>query len=192
MKLRTIAFASAGAAALAAPAFAGSPAPAPAPAQEPVYVAPTPTSGEWTGGYVGAELGYGSGDAAGLSDDAMLYGLTAGYDYDLGNWVLGAGLDYDWTELSLGGVDVDNLARLKLRAGYDLGQGLLYGTGGAAKAFTTAGDDTGWFAGVGYEHKVTDSISVGGEALYHAFDNFNGSGVDADGTTLQLRTSFRF
>ena len=191
MKLKTLALAAAGTAALAAPAFAGSPTPAPADA--PVYVAPAaPVTGDWTGGYAGVQLGYGSGEAAGVSGDGMVYGLTAGYDYDLGNWVLGAGIDYDWTDIGIGGVNVDNLARLKLRAGYDLGQGLAYGTAGVEKAFTTAGDDTGWIAGLGYEHKLTDNISLGAEALYHSYSNFNGSGVDADGTTLQVKTTFRF
>lgn len=39
---------------------------------------------------------------------------------------------------------------------------------------------------------LTDSFALGGEILYHEFDNFNGSGIDVDATTVQMRGTFRF
>jgi outer membrane immunogenic protein len=39
---------------------------------------------------------------------------------------------------------------------------------------------------------VTDTISLGGEVLYHEFDNFKDSGVDVDATTFQIRANYRF
>lgn len=177
------------------PALAGSmDAPAPTPAITPVAPA-MPAMPDWTGGYVGGQLGYGDVDAdGGLSGDGVIGGLIAGYDYDFGTWVLGGGLDYDFADIDVGGATtLENVARLKLRGGYKIGNGLAYVSGGLARAETdTLGNDNGYFLGVGYEHMISQNFSVGGEALYHQFDDFDGSGVDVDATTVQLRGTFRF
>ncbi|MDQ2094389.1 outer membrane protein [Rhodalgimonas zhirmunskyi] len=192
MKLKALALASVAASAIALPAFAGSPVPADPDPVVPAPVVPVAVSGDWTGAYGGLSLGYADVSTTGASDTNAIYGLSMGYDYDMGNWVLGGGLDYDWTDINLGAANVDNVARLKLRAGYDMGNGLLYGTGGVAKAYSSIGDDNGWFAGVGYEHMLTQNVSLGGEVLYHQFDNFAGTGNDIDATTIALKTNFRF
>ena len=195
MTAKRLSLAAIGAALIAAPALAGSPAPAPA---DPV-IAPAPAmpaGADWTGAYAGLSLGFAdvsTSGAATLSGDGMIGGLSLGYDYDLGNVVLGAGLDYDIADIDLGADTLESVARLKLRAGYDMGQGLLYATGGAARASLSGlGDDTGYFAGIGYEHLITDTISVGGEILYHAIDDFNGSGTDVEATTVAAKVNFRF
>ena len=179
----------------ASTAFAGSPGD---PAQEPA-VAPSPapaaTSGpDWTGFYAGGQLGYADIDSnAALSGDDVIGGLVAGYDYDLGDWVIGAGVDYDFANISLGGVDLENIWRLKARAGYKIGDGLLYGTAGYANADTDiAGNDDGYFVGAGYEYLITRNVSLGGEVLYHEFNNFNGTATDFEATTAQVRATFRF
>ena len=46
--------------------------------------------------------------------------------------------------------------------------------------------------GIGAVYKVTDTFTIGGELLEHQFDDINGTGVDADATTFNLRGSFRF
>lgn len=162
----------------------------------PPPVAATPN---WTGLYGGVQLGYNNLDSnISGSDDTVIGGLFVGYDYDFGNFVLGSSLDYDFTDAEIAAgpnlpVDLENIFRAKLRAGYKLGDGLIYGTGGYAKAFTdNLGDDDGYFVGAGYETMVTDSFSLGGELLYHEFDNFNGSNADVEPTTVQLRGTFRF
>lgn len=179
----------------AAPAFAGNmDAPAPAPAVEPMQQA-VPMGVDWTGGYVGGQIGYGDVDTnAGVSGDGGIGGLVAGYDYDFGSYVLGGGLGYDFASIDVGGATtLENVARLKLRGGYKIGNGLAYASAGLARAETdTLGNDNGYFVGVGYEHMVSDNFSVGGEALYHKFDDFNSSGIDVDATTVQLRGTFRF
>ena len=180
----------------AGPALAGSVTPPPA---DPV-IQPTPvpyaSSPDWTGFYAGGQLGYGNIDTnvAGVDGDGLIGGMTAGYDYDFGQFVAGAGLDYDWTDISLApGVDVDRVWRAKLRGGYKLGNGLLYATAGYANVdVSTVGDDDGYFAGAGYEHMISDQFSVGGELLYHEFDTINGTAIDAEATTAQLRGVFRF
>ncbi len=185
--------------AIAMPALAGGLAdPVIEPVLAPVIVAP---GTDWTGPYVGVQLGYGDLDASGAATDqgsGVIGGLTAGYDYDFGQFVLGAGVDYDWADIDLdsGAGQLDNVARVKLRGGFDAGKALIYATGGAAFADATIGgtgfSDNGWFAGGGVEVMVTESFSVGGEVLYHQFDNFDSTGIDIDATTIQLRGLFRF
>jgi len=179
--------------ALALPAYAGSNEPA---QPDPVVTQPAPAvpaGVNWTGGYVGGQLGFGSFDVGGTDDDGAIGGVHAGYDYDFGQWVVGGAIDYDMADITAGGVTLDNVARLKLRGGYDLGNGgLAYATAGAARAYTaSSGDDSGYFLGAGYEHMMTDNFSVAGEVLHHQFDDFNG-GPDVDATTVQVRGSFRF
>lgn len=191
--IRSIATAFAATTAFAAPAFAGSASPAPAdpviPAPAPVYA---PTS-DWTGGYGGLSLGFGDVDVGGDTGDDAVYGLHGGYDYDFGQFVLGGELDYQATNITTGGgVDIDDVTRLKLRAGYDAGPALLYGVVGAASAGTSVGSDEGYVAGLGAEYKVTDTVSVGGEYLYHEFNDFNGSGADVTANTISARVNYRF
>ena len=197
MKLTHTLLAALSVSALAAPAFAGSAAPA---AMEPMIEAPAPvamTMGrDWTGGYAGLQLGYADVDAGGaLTGDDVIGGLTAGYDWDFGNFVLGAGLDADIADLDVGSpaaATLERVYRLKVRGGYDLGNGLLYATAGGAGADVDGlGYDTGYFVGAGYEHMLTDNISLGGEVLYHEFDNFQ-STADIEATTFQVRANYRF
>jgi len=168
-------------------------------APEPVVAAPAPvvqSSPDWTGFYGGAQLGYANVDADGFDDDdSLIGGLTGGYDYDFQNgFVAGAGLDYDFLDADVGNAgSVEDVFRAKLRGGYKIGQGLAYATGGYAWADTdNLGDDDGYFIGAGYEHLVTESISVGGEVLYHQFDDFGNTNADVDATTAQARVTFRF
>ncbi|KAA9009069.1 outer membrane protein [Histidinibacterium aquaticum] len=180
------------------------------PAADPVVpvqpVAPAPvvsTGGDWSGFYGGAQLGYGqieaedaapSGDAEG---EGATYGLHAGYLYDFGAVVAGAEVDYDWTNIEDEdtGTEVDDIARAKLRLGYDAGRILPYVTAGAAMAETSgglSGEDTGRFAGVGMEYRVRDGVRVGAEVLKHEFEDFDDSGVDVSATTANARVSFEF
>ncbi|WP_240482148.1 outer membrane protein [Ruegeria marisrubri] len=155
-----------------------------------------PTNYDWTGFYAGGQLGYIGADTnlSGIDGDDWIGGLNLGYDYDFGTWVLGGGFDYDWTDVSLGSsASIDDIWRLRVRAGYKVNEGLLYGVGGYAEAsVSTLGSDDGWFIGGGYEHVVNGDVSVAGELLYHEFNNFNGSTVDVDATTIQVRAAFRF
>ena len=181
----------------AAPALAGSPELS-LPGDTVTQAAPFTggSSPDWTGFYGGAQIGFGSVDTniSGSSDD-IIGGLTAGYDFDLGDWVVGGGIDYDFADIDVanGAADLESVFRAKLRGGYKIGNGLLYATGGYALADTdTLGSDDGYFVGGGYEHLVTESFSVGGEVLWHEFDNYNSTLTDVTATTVQLRGTFRF
>jgi len=159
----------------------------------PVYE-PVAVGTDWTGAYGGLNLGYGDIDGSGTADgDGTTYGVHLGYDYDFGKFVLGGELEYDKADIDLNGAaDVDDVTRLKIRGGYDLGRTLVYATAGAARVNTSIGDDTGEFFGVGMAYQVTEKFTVGGEVLEHRFDDIGGTGVDADATTFNVRGSFRF
>lgn len=183
------------AATAATSSFAGSADPAPVEPMivEPVTVAPTQISGEWTGAYGGLSFGNLSADADGVEDSEGLYGVYGGYDYDFGRFVVGGELDYQTgNDIQLGGIEVDDVLRAKVRGGYDLGQTLIYATVGAAQLNTSIGDDTGLVGGLGVEYKVTEQFTVGGEYLAHRFDEFDDTGVDIDADTVSIRASFRF
>ncbi|KRS10793.1 membrane protein [Roseovarius atlanticus] len=183
----------------AAPAFAGNTS---APVDDTIVAAPQPAPAptnfgpNWTGAYGGVQLGYGDVDTnVSGSDDGVIGGLTAGYDYDFGTFVLGGGLDYDFADIGVANnaATLENVFRAKVRGGYKLGDGLLYATGGYAQAETdNLGSDDGYFIGGGYEHMITQNFSMGGELLYHEFDNYGGTAVDVEATTLQVRGTFRF
>ncbi len=185
-----------------APALAGG---YDAPVVEPqVYVepVPAPSGWDWTGFYVGGQLGYGDVDtdgAATVGGDGGFGGLHAGYNWDFGNFVVGPQVDYDWAEIELdaGAGDIENVARLRMRAGYDFGNGALaYGAVGAAYADATIlgneQSDTGWLVGAGLAYDLGNNIVLGGDVTYHQFDDFDGTGIDVDVTTLSARISYRF
>lgn len=186
----------------AGPVFAGGladPVPEPSVMVPMVQVAP---SADWTGGWVGARLGYGdvSADNGAVTSDGTggTYGLSGGYDWDFGNMVAGVGLDWDKTNIDLGtaGDSLDDIARLKLRAGADMGRTLVYATAGAARASGDIGGvgyrDNGWFGGIGADYALTDNWTLGGELLTNRFDNFGNTGTDIKATTASMNLGFRF
>lgn len=188
--------------AISAPAFAGGPVavadePVIVPAAEP-YVAP---GLDWTGAYVGAQLGYGDVDSstAALDGYGALGGVHAGYRWDMGSWVAGGELSWDKASIDLGDVagdEIDSVAALKLMAGREIGNSLVYGTLGAAHANANVGgvdlSDNGVVYGVGFDYALNNNWTVGGEVLEHKFDNFEASGVDFDATTIKAKVGLRF
>lgn len=218
--IRTIA-ATLGATLLAVPAIAGGLGDFTAPVvAAPAPAAPLSFGRDWTGGYVGAQIGYGGldldGDILGDNDDeaelgdladlnfegsGATYGLRSGYDYDLGSAVVGGFLQYDGASIDIDDTDaeIDRIGRAGVRVGYDAGNVLPYLAAGYAYADTDDyGDSNGWFAGAGVEAFVTDNVSVGGEVFYHDFDDFDaevgGTGIDFDtsATTVGLNVNYRF
>ncbi|VAW01925.1 hypothetical protein MNBD_ALPHA07-2342 [hydrothermal vent metagenome] len=157
-------------------------------------------SANWTGAYLGGEAGGAnlklSALGTSVDDDSLIGGIIAGYDYDLGTWVIGAGADFDFTDIDFGGPNLlESVWRLKLRGGYKIGKGLLYATGGYTSAqLASISDQDGYFIGGGFDYKFQPNISIGGEVLYSRFDNISGAGFPVDGEliTYQLRAAYRF
>lgn len=168
-------------------------------AQAPVPVqvaAPVPTGRDWTGLYGGISLGYGGVDADNVTGDfeGATFGGHVGYNYDLGSIVLGAELEAIGTndfENDASGLELENVLRAKVRAGYDAGSYLPYLTAGYAQASVNGDEDDGYFYGVGVDYAWSDSISIGGEYLRHEFEDFNDGG-DITADTVALRVSYNF
>lgn len=200
MKNFTLAF---GAAILLAPSIAFAGDPSTPVAEEHVAVTTAVPVGDWTGFYVGAQIGRGGVDyspAAGgpvlMSDDFDTYGIHAGYMYDLGQAVVGGEVDYDMANLDSDGRNTP-LLRLKARIGYDAGNFLPYFTAGVVHLKGDKDDaprlsDSGSFYGIGAAYKVNDRVTVGGEYLKHDFSDFDASTFDVEVDSFTLRASYNF
>lgn len=183
--------------ALAAPAFAAGP--VVTTAAPPVVAAPPAPapSFDWTGASVGLQFGYIDAETSGalaLEGDDTLIGLRAYYDYDFGQYVVGGGLQYDVTDVDLGGAaEIEDVLRVGVRGGIDLDRNWVYATAGYTEVGTdTVGDGDGYFAGVGYEVFLNQQITLGAEVLYHDVDGFDVPGLEAEATTAAVSVNFRF
>lgn len=174
----------------------------------PLYKAPPPAMApayNWSGFYLGINGGGGwghsnwdtSSDRIGLSGG--LVGGTAGYNWQLGNAVLGIEGDIDWANLKgtnsstlcpAGCSTSDTwLSTVRGRAGYAFGGVLPYLTGGlalgdiraATPGFAGASNTSaGWTAGGGIEVGLTGNWSAKAEYLYVDLGRFN-CGVSCNG-----------
>ena len=143
--------------------------------------------------------------------EGVLGGAFVGYQHDFGQFVLGGELDINAAGLSgddetitdengnsydIEGLDIEQVHRLKLRAGYDLGNTLVYGTVGAVYAKAEFNEKefegVGGLVGAGVDYKVTPNVVVGAEVLYHKFDDFDDTGLEADATSIAGRVAYKF
>ena len=179
----------------------------------------------WTGFYVGGQVGYGwnandndfvlpggfvvqSGDF-GDEGDGFLAGVHAGYNVQLGSFVVGVegdieGVfgddddDFDGVVIGPGGVPVtysiasssiDWQGSIRARAGFAVDRALIYATGGFAFAGLSDGignndgDDTiaGWTLGAGVEYAFTNNLTA---RLEYRYTNFNGDNSVFDAVDL--------
>ncbi|MBM6584107.1 porin family protein [Microvirga sp. BT689] len=181
-------------------------------APAPIY-APVPVF-TWTGFYVGAQVGYGwnandndivlpsgfvvqSGDF-GDSGDGFLAGVHAGYNYQLGSFVIGVEGDVEgvfgdddddlvivgpdgvvFTNYGFAGNALDWQGSIRARAGFAFDRALIYATGGFAFAGVSgsfglldSGDDnlTGWTLGAGIEYAFTNNLTTRLEYRYTSYE----------------------
>lgn len=144
------------------------PAPATAYAPPPVFT--------WTGFYIGANAGYGWGDADYSSTiDGFLGGLQAGYNWQgAGPLVLGVETDIQLSNVKSQNYSLDYFGTLRARLGFAVDQFLIYGTGGLAYGrgsyevlgLTSDKSHIGWTVGGGAEYAIDNNWSVKGEYLY--------------------------
>ena len=193
------------------------------PVVAPVYV-PAFT---WTGFYVGANAGYGWGnmDSVGVSAfsdlDGFVGGGQIGYNYQLGQIVLGVEADFQGADLKAGpsfagfGIvgegKTEWFGTVRGRVGYAFDRFLPYITGGLAygnvKTTLAPGvtinglnsDDnthTGWTVGGGVEYAFTNNLVGGVEYLYVDLGDkkvFNGADkVGTDFSLVRARLSYKF
>jgi len=154
-----------------------------APPAPQVYSAPPVFS--WTGFYVGVNGGWGGGtggkDFGNVSGG--LVGGTVGYNYQIGQFVVGLEGDWDWADLTKSGTNnfgyyknkADDLVTVRARAGYAIDRALLYVTGGYAGvddkislpgSYSSSEWRNGGVIGAGLEYAFTNNISAKAEYLY--------------------------
>ena len=149
----------------------------------PVYDAVA--TGDWTGPYLGASIGYGRGTVEwnGITTDSYdisgwLAGIQGGYNVQMDNLVVGVEGAIDWSGITgdYNGVtrDIDWQGSLTGKLGFAVDSLLFYGKAGVAFASSTATlfgntdsqTHTGWTAGLGVAAKVNDSMSIFAEYNY--------------------------
>lgn len=140
--------------------------------------------------------------ANGCDDDAdgVQAGIVGGWDFQFGNFVVGAAAEYTKTNAedsvtSFSSTpasytferELKDIAAVRARLGYAMGPALIYATGGAAtskmtnrfyssnqaNSFTETTDDDradGYQAGGGVEYRLADNLSVTGEYLYTSLE----------------------
>jgi outer membrane immunogenic protein len=140
----------------------------------------------WTGFYLGAMGGYAQENSDGVGRlSGGFAGGTAGYNWQMGNIVLGLEADAAWADVGatvgLFEARIRDMGTVRGRVGYAFDQVLIYGTGGFAWAdnrFTIAGLSdskvhSGWTVGAGVEVMFAPKWSVKAEYLYRSFDSEN-------------------
>jgi outer membrane immunogenic protein len=178
----------------------------------------------WSGAYLGVIGGFTSGPTtlnevtggvvtrtATATASGGFGGVQAGYDWQFGNFVVGAVADLAFTGhgvdltaamgLAPGSTAVSRLNYLgtvRLRGGVGMDRVLLYAHGGFAfgsSTFTTTGPAgsittgrTGWTVGAGAEFRITERISIGAEYGYVDL----GRPVIASGGGVSLTEDIRF
>lgn len=172
-------------------------------------------SGGWDGAFIGGFLGYGWGTLT--DDDGVIPapGLS-GDELDLAGWLLGANLGANFTvsdgfivgavgDVAWSGIngydagtdlnyDINWMASLRGRAGFDAGAFMPYLTAGLAVAGATANQGVaestqvhfGWTAGAGVEVAATESLSV--DLMYRYSDYGSANYNIAVPTDLSLTT----
>lgn len=188
-----------------------------------------PPSFTWTGFYAGLNTGVGIGTYNGTgapyfgSDPkGWLLGVTAGYNYQSGNLLMGGEADFDWSRIASDatvypGVTstgiVQNMSTIRARFGYTMDRILVFGTGGYAGASIrgvlnnvprgSVADQSYWangFAlGFGAEYAITPHITAKAEYIYTSFGSntyFTGtpnvSSVGANINLLRAGVNYKF
>lgn len=147
------------------------------------YVAPVPVF-TWTGLYAGVNAGYGWGSPKGAADaafgsiDGAQVGGTVGYNYQMGQIVVGVEADDAWSNARSNKAGVTsketNVATARGRVGYAIDRVLLFTTGGyagasverAVGAASTKDWHNGYALGGGMEYAFTSNVSAKAEYLY--------------------------
>ena len=130
----------------------------------------------WTGFYLGANAGYGWGEADYSGDiDGFAGGIQAGYNYQLsGPFVIGVEADIQYSNIGSGVFELDYFGTVRARAGFAVDQFLLFGTAGFAygrgsyeiAGLTNDQTNVGWTVGAGAEYAIDLNWSVKAEYLY--------------------------
>jgi outer membrane immunogenic protein len=183
------------------------------PAKAPVYVSQLYN---WTGAYVGINGGYGWGSSSfsgplvgSSSPTGGLIGGTLGYNYQVGQAVLGLEGDLDWSNINgstiCGGVSCSTrnhwLGTTRVRLGYAADRFMPYVTGGAAfgdinnniGGLSATSTKAGWTVGGGVEAALAGPWTAKLEYLYVDLGHGGGiAGTDASFHTNIVRAGLNY
>lgn len=166
----------------------------------PPLLTPVPVF-SWTGFYIGPHVGYGWSRFSGDGGDArtakgFLGGVQAGYNYQIGQFVLGVEGEYSWADVKdeeplFGGtltLKNDYFATAAARLGYAFDRSLIYAKVGAAwtrdkwdgddgigGTVTATSNRTGWMLGAGFEYAFWNNLSMKVEYDYMKFNSVSPS-----------------
>lgn len=173
------------------------------------------TSYDWSGAYVGINLGVGFGsdfdNNFGLetdADTAFIGGGVLGYNHQINKFVFGVEGDLNYTNLDANDVgfssDLDFLGTVTARAGFTpIDRVLTYVEGGYAfgqvDTTTPFGSDeniqSGFVLGAGTEYALTDNILTGLEYNYidlNEQDFTAGAETDFSGHAVKFNLKYKF
>ena len=189
------------------------------PVAAPVYV----PAFSWSGVHVGPNAGYGWGNVntnggfaiTNTGDlDGFVGGAQVGYNYQMGQFVVGLEADIQGADLSTGNtfaglrVKTDYFGTVRGRVGVAFDRFLPYITGGWAYGnvktsfpgvFAVSSDNShtgGWALGGGLEYAFTNNIIAGVEYLYVDLGDKRilntGTKVGTDFSVVRARLSYKF
>jgi outer membrane immunogenic protein len=163
----------------------------------------------WTGFYLGGTVGYAFGGASDWSvanvnlvsvdPKGMLYGVTAGYNWQAGSWVYGIEGDYSFSDVKGSGAcpapascqtELSYLATFRGRMGYAFDRFMPYFTVGGAYgevqassipvAISASDNKLGLAIGGGLEYAFLANWTVKGEYLYVDLGKISTAAAAAD------------
>jgi outer membrane immunogenic protein len=168
-------------------------------APQPVFKPAAMPTFAWTGFYVGLNAGAAWGDftkGGSFIDPKTGFtgGITAGYNHQIENFVVGLEGDYNYSGLKGNGFvlpgtfvkgGMSSFGTVRGRLGVAFDRALIYGTGGYALGVTTLesgliksnSTSSGYVIGGGLEYAFTQNISAKAEYLYMPLGGRNLTGV---------------
>lgn len=184
------------------------------------YVDVAPERFGWSGAYAGIQLGYGFANIEGgrgidndddgtfedfvdFGDaDSIVGGAHLGYLFQTGSFVFGPEFDLDVADFDDDGLQIDLIARAKLRGGVAFERLLVTGMVGYGHVFgeydNSADNDQfdvdggGLLGGAGVDYAFTDNIVLGADYIYHAVGELEDTADDVDLHTIRARASYKF
>ncbi len=172
----------------------------------------------WAGAYMGANIGYGTGDvwedgqSGRLHTAGVVGGLHAGYNWQFGSFVVGGEGDFDISGMRghvasgnvIANAHTRHFSSLRGRMGFAFDKALIYGTAGygwndvhvswndVAGHGSTGHANSGLVYGGGLEYKLTRNLSLRGEVLRYDvsghWDLDNGSKATVHNPSTEFRT----
>ena len=166
--------------------------------------APAPTMVDWTGGYAGVALGFGRASWDDGSSSDLIGNLFAGYMMDMGDYVIGADVNYApasvFGDFSTGGEELRAAWAVAGRVGVKLGEeGRTLASVGLGPSWVRTRDaggssntDVGVTAGVGVDYMLDDRWMLRSGISYSRHGNVGASETSVNSVAAHVGAAFRF